>query len=77
MAELNKFQRSKDRILEILNYLISIKSKDEKTKTFISDLQKSLRLLDKKMDEFRKKNLTNNQTSSIQSYTFTPADLKK
>jgi len=60
MADLNKFQRSKDRITEILNYLMNKTADDEKTDLFITDLQKSLQIIDHKMDEFERKELVNN-----------------
>jgi len=60
MADLNKFQRSKDRITEILNYLMNKTADDEKTDLFITDLQKSLQIIDHKMEEFERKDLVNN-----------------
>ena len=59
MAELNKFQRSKDRIKEILNHLVNNSSDDEATNSFIDNLKQSIEILDNKMDEFRQKGLTN------------------
>ena len=59
MADLNKFQRSKERIAELLNYLTA-SSKDEKVNSFINDLEKSIKIIDNKMEEFEKKELFSN-----------------
>jgi len=60
MADLNKFQRSKERIAEVLNYLTFATTNDEKTNSFITDLEKSLVIIDSKMEEFEKKQPVNN-----------------
>ena len=57
MADINKFQRSKDKIKEVINYLLNNSGRDEETKVFIDNLQHSLQVIDHKMDEFKKKNL--------------------
>lgn len=54
MADLNKFQRSKDRIAEVLNYLMS-KEIDLKTNLIINTLQKSIQIIDDKIDQFNVK----------------------
>ncbi len=54
MADLNKFQRSKDRIAEVLNYLMS-KEIDSKTNLIINTLQKSIQIIDDKIDQFNVK----------------------
>jgi len=51
MADLNKFQRSKDKITERLIYFMS-KEIDIKTDVIINSLQKAIQILDKKVDEF-------------------------
>jgi hypothetical protein len=60
MADLNKFKRSKDRITEILNYLLNKTADDEKTDLYINDLQRSLQIIDHKMEEFERKDIVNN-----------------
>ncbi len=60
MADLNKFLRSKDRITEILTYLMSSRTEDENTHSFISNLENSLKIIDEKLDEFKNKELINN-----------------
>ena len=61
MADINKFQRSKDRIKEVINFLLNTSVKDEETKVFINNLQQSLQVIDHKMDEFKRKNLINSR----------------
>jgi len=53
MADLNQFQRSKDRITEILNYLLAENPADERTHSFIRDLETSIKILDDKIEEFK------------------------
>jgi hypothetical protein len=60
MADLNKFHRSKERIAELLNYLTFNNPKDEKVSSFINDLEKSIQIIDNKMEEFEKKELFSN-----------------
>ena len=57
MADLHKVIRSKDRIIEILNYLMSKTIEDEGTRQYISQLQRSIRLLDRKMEEYRRREM--------------------
>lgn len=56
MADLNKIQRSKDLIAELLNYLVNTPQHDEKTTSFINELQLSMQLIDNKMEKFKRKN---------------------
>ena len=53
MADLNKFQRSKDKLTEILYFLIDKNDVDEQTVSYICILEKSIKTLDNKMEEFR------------------------
>jgi len=57
MADLNKFHRSKERITELLSQLNQRHTKDEEIETYIADLQKSINIIDHKMQEFQKTNL--------------------
>ena len=57
MPELRKFQRSKERVAEVLNYLKNNKSVDDRNYTSITALERSIELIDTKMQEFEKKNL--------------------
>jgi hypothetical protein len=57
MADLNKFHRSRERLIEILNNLMDKTFEDERTAVFINDLQKSIRILDHKLEEFKRKEL--------------------
>ena len=60
MADLNKFIRSKDRLTEIHNRLINKRAQDEKTKTIINSVEKSIKIIDNKMEEFKKREFINN-----------------
>jgi hypothetical protein len=55
MADLNKFIRSKERIKELLSHLNYPSNKDEKTDMYIDDLQKSIKIIEHKMEELKKK----------------------
>jgi hypothetical protein len=55
MADINKIQRSKDRITEILNYLVNAAHSDEHTHMAINNLKLSIQIIDNKMDEFKGK----------------------
>ncbi len=57
MADLNKFHRSRERLIEILNNLMDKPLKMKGTAVFINDLQKSIRILDHKLEEFKRKEL--------------------
>ncbi len=53
MAEINKFLRSRERILEILSHLTHANVTDENTRNYISNLKKSLQVIELKIEEFR------------------------
>jgi hypothetical protein len=53
MADLNKFQRSKERINEILNYLMNTGNSDHANSQYVITLQQSIRVIDEKMEEFK------------------------
>ncbi|MDP9080051.1 MAG: hypothetical protein M3O71_21710 [Bacteroidota bacterium] len=53
MADLSKFQRSKERINEILNYLISTGDSDHANSQYVRTLEQSIRVIDEKMEEFK------------------------
>jgi hypothetical protein len=53
MADLNKFQRSKDKLTEILYYLMTKNNVDEQTVSYIRIVEKSIKTLDHKIEEFR------------------------
>jgi len=54
MGDLNQFQRSKERITEVLSNLMHKSIKDERTSMFIEDLQKSINKLENKMEEYKR-----------------------
>ena len=60
MADLHKFHRSRDRMTELLNYLLSNSTADEKNNTFINDLKKAIDIIDDKIEKFNTKELVNN-----------------
>jgi hypothetical protein len=60
MADLNKFIRSKDRLTEIHNYLMNKRAKDEETTSFINQVAESIKVIDNKLEEFKRNELTNN-----------------
>ncbi|HEY2582258.1 MAG TPA: hypothetical protein VGI43_10630 [Mucilaginibacter sp.] len=57
MADINKFIRSKDRLKEIHNFLTNKRTTDEETKSIIINVEESIKLIDDKMEEFRRKGL--------------------
>ncbi len=59
MADLNQFQRSKDRINEILHYLMH-KSGDPETAFYIQSLEKALKTIELKMEEYKQSMNENN-----------------
>jgi len=63
MADINKFHRSKDRIKEVINYLLQKTSRDEDTDLHISNLQASLQVIDDKMNEFERKSSNNSNNN--------------
>jgi hypothetical protein len=59
MADLHKFHRSKERIAELLNYLNRTKTGDDEKSSYIRDLEKSIEIIDSKIEEFEKKETVN------------------
>jgi hypothetical protein len=55
MADINKFYRSKERITDVLNYLLCTAVPCERTKLFIQELQKSISIIEHKIEEFERK----------------------
>jgi hypothetical protein len=53
MAELNQFQRSKDRLTEILYNLMCKSTIDEETSSYMRVIEVSIQTLDHKIEEFR------------------------
>lgn len=60
MADLNKFHRSKERITEILNYLMLSDSDDHKTNRFVNTLEQSIQIIDSKIEELKNKQIVEN-----------------
>ena len=60
MADLNKFQRSKERITEVLNYLMMSGDEDHATNPFVSTLQQSIQIIDSKMEELKNQQMAEN-----------------
>lgn len=54
MADLNKFQRSKERINEVLNYLMHTNNCDQLNSQYVKTLQQSIEVIDEKMEQFKK-----------------------
>jgi hypothetical protein len=59
MADINKIQRSRDSIIEILHYLTN-SHRDEKTDHFINNLRLSIKVIDNKLEEFKGRALFKN-----------------
>ncbi|HEY4325273.1 MAG TPA: hypothetical protein VGN20_14845 [Mucilaginibacter sp.] len=57
MADINKFIRSKDRLEEIHNFLTNKRTKDEETESIIINVEESIKVIDHKMEEFKRKGL--------------------
>ncbi|WP_428330667.1 hypothetical protein [Mucilaginibacter sp.] len=53
MADLNKFIRSKERIAELLKQLSHNQKGDKYSSSYITDLERSIKILDNKMQEFK------------------------
>jgi len=53
MAELNQFQRSKDRLTEILYFLRDKNGADEQTNSYIMIIENAIRTIDHKIQEFK------------------------
>jgi hypothetical protein len=60
MADLNKFQRSRDRITEILNYLMVNPNDQDKASLFIETLQKSAQIIDDKIEKLKSGDMITN-----------------
>jgi predicted phage-related endonuclease len=58
MADLNKIQRSRDMILELHNSLVDKVADDETIKSHIHILERSIKLIDNKIEEFKNKEET-------------------
>ena len=58
MADLTKFQRSKERINEILKYLML--SDDHQTNQFKLTLQQSIQIIDSKIEELKNQQVAEN-----------------
>ncbi len=57
MAELNQFQRSRDRLNEILYNLMGKGTIDEETSSYRKVIEVSIKTLDRKIEEFRSQRL--------------------
>jgi uncharacterized protein YaaR (DUF327 family) len=64
MADLNKFQRSKERINEILNYLMNTGNSDHVNSQYVRTLQQSIRVIDEKMEEFKNSQMLQERKSA-------------
>jgi len=53
MADLNKFQRSKERMIEILNYLMMNGKNDQQKNTYALTLEQSIQIIDGKIEELK------------------------
>ena len=63
MADLNKFQRSMDRINESLRHLTHLKE-DSKAAQYIQSLQHARKTLEQKMDKFKRgRNISDGEAS--------------
>jgi predicted phage-related endonuclease len=58
MADLTKIQRSRDMILELHNSLMDKVADDETIKSHIHVLERSIKLIDNKIEEFKNKEAT-------------------
>jgi hypothetical protein len=54
MAELNQFQRSKDRLNEILCYLMNKKVVDEQTDLYMKTIQTSIKTLEQRIEDYKR-----------------------
>lgn len=52
MADINQFQRSRDRIIELLHNLTHKKADDPETLSYIRSLEMALKTLESKMEEY-------------------------
>ena len=53
MADINKIQRSKDMLTDILNYLVNASHSDKETHAFINNLKLSIQIIDNKIDQLK------------------------
>jgi len=60
MADLNKFQRSKERMVEILNYLMMTGKNDQQKNTYVLTLEQSIQIIDGKIEELKQSEATGN-----------------
>lgn len=60
MADLNKFQRSKERMTEILNYLMMNGKNDHHEKSYVLTLEQSIQIIDSKIEELKKSEAVEN-----------------
>ncbi|MES2110483.1 MAG: hypothetical protein V4577_17120 [Bacteroidota bacterium] len=60
MADLNKFQRSKERMVEILNYLMKTGKNDQQKNTYVLTLEQSIQIIDGKIEELKQSEATGN-----------------
>jgi hypothetical protein len=58
MADLNKIQRSRDMILEFHNLLMDKVADDISLKSHIHILERSIKIIDHKIEEFKNKEAT-------------------
>jgi hypothetical protein len=58
MADLNKFQRSKERMVEILNYLIAAGKNNQHNHTYVLTLEQSIQIIDSKIEELKQSETT-------------------
>lgn len=58
MADLNKFQRSKERMVEILNYLMMNGKNDHHNNTYVLTLEQSIEIIDGKIEELKQTEVT-------------------
>lgn len=62
MADIKKFERSKERINEILKYLML--ADNHENNPYIQTLQQSIRIIDLKMEEFQTKDEVQRQSTA-------------
>lgn len=60
MADLNKFQRSKERITEILNH-ITVTGNDHHANPYFHKLKQSVQLIDAKIEQLNQQELVKKQ----------------
>jgi len=58
MADLNKFHRSKERMVEILNYLMMTGKNDHQNNTYVLTLEQSIQIIDGKIEELKQTEVT-------------------